>query len=211
MEMEIEGIPLWLKWAREIEAIGQTGMHFSRDVFDRTRYRRLVGIASEILAQYTSIPGEQIERTYLSQDGYATPKVDVRAVVFMANKILMVQERLDKCWSIPGGYADVNEQPSAMVEREALEESGFIVKAHKLVGVYESNHDRVPLTVFHAYKLVFLCEIVGGEGQPGDETLAVDFFDLDNLPPLSTSRVTQRVIEEAFAHSHDPLRAAAFD
>ena len=209
--MESAEIPLWLKWAREIEAIGQTGLHFSKDVFDSTRYRRLVGIASEILAQYSSIPEERFEQTFLSQEGYATPKVDVRAAVFKEDKILMVQERMDGNWSIPGGYADINERPSAMVEREVMEESGFIVKATKLAGVYESNQNRLPLTVFHAYKLVFLCELVGGEGRPGDETLAVDFYGLDQLPPLSTTRVTRRIIEEAFAHSHDPLRLAAFD
>jgi ADP-ribose pyrophosphatase YjhB (NUDIX family) len=200
-----------LKWAREIEAIGQTGLHFSKDVFDQTRYRRLVGIASEILTHYSQISTEQFEQVFLSQEGYATPKVDVRGVGFKDNKILMVQERLDGCWSIPGGYADVNERPSEMVEREVREESGYIVKACKLIGVYESNHDRIPLKVFHAYKLVFYCEVVGGEGQPGDETLAVGFFGLDNLPPLSITRVTRRIIEEAFAHSQDPMRVAAFD
>jgi ADP-ribose pyrophosphatase YjhB (NUDIX family) len=206
-----EGIPPWLKWAREIQAIGQTGLHFSKDIFDQTRYRRLVGIASEMMAQNTGMPGEDFEQNFLSQEGYATPKVDVRAAVFNQGKILMVQERLDGRWSIPGGYADVNDRPSSMVEREVLEESGYRVRAAKLVGVYESNHDRLPLTVFHAYKLVFLCEVTGGEGQPGDETLAVGFFGLEQLPPLSTTRVTRRIIEEAFAHSQDPLRPAAFD
>ena len=145
------------------------------------------------------------------QTGYATPKVDVRAAVFKEGQILLVQERSDGGWSLPGGWADVNERPSAMVEREVWEESGFQVRARKVVGVYESNHDRQPLTVYHAYKVVFLCDLLGGEARASNETLDVGFFGLDQLPPFSPNRTKLRFVQEAFAHLQDPRRPAAFD
>lgn len=205
------GLPRWLAWAREIQAIGQTGGHFASNDFDRLRYGRLVEIASEILAHYTEIPEGAFNGDFNLQAGYATPKVDVRAAVFQGGRILLVQERADGKWSLPGGYADVNEQPSAMVEREVREESGYIVRARKVVGVYESNHDRQPLSVYHAYKVVFLCDLLGGEARPSNETLAADFFGLDQLPPFSPNRTKLRFVEEAFAHLQNPDRPAAFD
>ncbi|MCL4561138.1 MAG: NUDIX hydrolase [Chloroflexi bacterium] len=201
----------WVNWAREVQAIAQTGLHFSTNDFDRKRYRRLAEIAGEIFSAYIQVPAEGFTTQFFAQTGYATPKVDVRAAVFQNDKILLVQERSDGCWSMPGGWADVNEAPAAMVEREAWEESGFQVHARKLIGVYEANRDRDPLTVYYAYKLVFLCDIVKGEATPSDETSAVDFFALDKLPPFSAARTNLRHIQEAYAHRNDPSRPAAFD
>jgi ADP-ribose pyrophosphatase YjhB (NUDIX family) len=203
--------PLWLLWAREIQAIGQTGLHFSQNEFDRQRYQRLEEIASQVMARYTEVTEEALRDDFAMQTGYATPKVDVRAAVFRDGQILLVQEASDGCWSLPGGWADVNERPSAMVEREVWEESGFHVRARKVVGLYESNHDRLPLTVYHAYKVVFLCDLVGGEARGSNETLDVGFFSLENLPPFSPSRTKLRFVQEAFAHMADPDRLAAFD
>jgi ADP-ribose pyrophosphatase YjhB (NUDIX family) len=118
---------------------------------------------------------------------------------------------LDGMWSLPGGWADVNEAPSAMVEREVWEEAGLRVKARKLAGVYEANHDRDPVNALHSYKLLFLCEYQSGELQTSYETPDVRYFDLDDLPELSIHRTHQRHIREAFAHLQQPDRPAAFD
>ncbi len=209
--MTPEDFPRWLAWAREIQAIGQTGCHFSANEFDRQRYTRLIELASEILAGYTHFPQEDLQESFLLQTGYATPKVDVRAAIFRDEQVLLVRERSDGGWSLPGGWADVNEAPAAMVEREVWEESGFHARAQKVIGVYESNHDREPLLVYHAYKVVFLCDLLDGEARPSNETSAVDFFPLDALPPFSVYRTQLRFIQEAFAHLHDPGRPAAFD
>jgi ADP-ribose pyrophosphatase YjhB (NUDIX family) len=201
----------WLEWAREIQAIGQTGVFYSQNDFDRQRYSRLIDIASEIVAEHTRHPVEEIRQVFLAQPGYATPKVDVRAAVFRNDQVLLVREWSDGLWSLPGGWADVNQPPSLMTEREVWEESGFKVKARKMVGVFEANHDREPITVYHAYKFVFLCDLVSGKATTSNETTAVDFFPLDQLPPFSAARTSLRMIEEAYAHLHDPTRAAAFD
>ena len=112
---------------------------------------------------------------------------------------------------MPGGWADVGDRPSEMVVREVWEESGFRVVPRKLIGVYDANRSGRPLEFYHAYKLVFLCDITGGEARPSNETLAVSFFDFDDLPPLSTSRTHERHLAEVRAHLADPQRPAAFD
>jgi ADP-ribose pyrophosphatase YjhB (NUDIX family) len=202
----------WLEWARQIQALAQTGLAFSQIDYDIQRYRQLEGISAEIVAAHTALPHEAIVENFRLQTGYATPKIDVRGAVFRDGKILLVQERSDGGWTMPGGWADVGETPSSMVKREVWEESGFEVQVRKLIAVYDAN--RVPgalLEFYHAYKLIFLCAIISGEARSSSETSAVDFFDLENLPPLSIHRTNRKMLEEVFMHFADPARPAAFD
>lgn len=202
----------WLEWAREIQALCQTGLAFSQTDYDTERYRRLMEISAEIVHGYTGQEKKTLVENFMAQPGYATPKVDVRGAVLREGKILLVQERADQRWSMPGGWADVGDHPSEMVVREVFEESGFHVEPAKVVGVFDANRDGGgPLEFFHAYKVVFLCTLVGGEARPSDETLAVGFFDFDDLPELSLSRTNKRHLAEVLAHHRDTGRAAAFD
>lgn len=209
--MADQTIPLWLKWAREIQAIGQTGLTYNQDVFDNERYQRLLEIAAEMVAAQTSFAQHPILENFRIQSGYATPKVDVRGAVVQDGKILLVQERSDNRWCLPGGWADVGEIPSEMVTREVREESGFRVEPYKIIGIYDANRNGTPLEFYHAYKLVFLCEITGGEARPGSETLAVDFFAFDNLPPLSSKRTNTRHLHDVQAHVHNSHHPVIFD
>jgi 8-oxo-dGTP pyrophosphatase MutT (NUDIX family) len=201
----------WLTWAREIQAIAQTGLHFSTNEFDRQRYARLAEISAEIFANYTGAEKENLVEMFLAQTGYATPKVDVRSAVIREGQLLMVRERADGGWSMPGGWADVNEAPSTVAEREVWEESGYQVKARSLVGVYEANGGVAPIGVFHAYKLVFLCDLLGGTATTSNETSDVGFFDPEKLPTLSDRRTPPRVIARVFAHNADPSLPVDFD
>jgi ADP-ribose pyrophosphatase YjhB (NUDIX family) len=204
-------LPRWLEWAREIQALGQTGLYYSETEYHMQRYRRLMEIAAEIVGSYAGLPKRPVMESFSAQPGYATPKVDVRGAVVRDEKILLVQERVDGCWAMPGGWADVGECPSAMVVREVWEESGFEVEACKVIGVYDANRGGRPLRFYHAYKIIFLCEIVGGEARTSDETMAVGFFSFDDLPPLSTERTGERHLAEVLAHVQDAQRPAAFD
>ncbi len=202
----------WLDWAREIQALAQTGLTYSQNEFDIQRYRRLEEIVAEIVAAHTTLPQEPIVENFRLQPGYATPKIDVRGAVIRDGKILLVQERSDGGWTLPGGWGDVGETPSGVVKREVWEESGFEVRVDKLVAVYDAN--RVPgarMEFYHAYKLIFLCAITGGEARPSNETSAVGFFDPEHLPPLSNYRTSRQMLEEVFAHYANPTRPAAFD
>ncbi len=202
--------PHWLAWAREIQALAQTGLAFNHSEFDVQRYTRLLEIAAEIVVQHTGLDKDATLANFRVQPGYATPKVDVRAAVIRDGKILLVQEKADNCWSMPGGWADVGDAPAEMVAREVWEESGFRVRVDRLTAVYDVNRLQ-PLEFYHAYKLVFLCTITGGAACPSNETLAVDFFDLEHLPPLSESRTSQPMLEEAYAQFADPSRPSVFD
>lgn len=203
--------PRWLDWAREIQSLAQTGLAFTKSHYDRLSFDRLSAIAAEILAEHSQLDPAEIKRVFSLEPGYATPKVDVRAAVVRNGRILLVQEQADGKWSMPGGWADVGDRPSETAERETLEESGFVVRATKLVGAFDANRGKKASMFFHAVKLIFLCDLVGGEARSSMETLAVDFFDFDSLPPLSEQRTNQRHLDEIRAHLHDPLRPTAFD
>ncbi len=204
-------MPCWLEWAREIQQLCQTGLAFSQTDYETERYNRLIEIAAEIVNSQTNLSKEKLAKNFMAQPGYATAKIDVRGAVFRDGKILLVQEVTDKRWAMPGGWADVGEIPSKMVAREVWEESGFKVEPKKVLGVYDANRGGIPLEFYHAYKIIFLCEIIGGEARPSEETLAVDFFSLDNLPPLSSARTNEKHLAEIQSHLKDKNRPAAFD
>ena len=203
--------PRWLEWAREIQALSQTGLVYSTSEYDTQRYRRFMELAAEIVQSHTEFKKKSLIKNFQLQPGYATPKVDVRGAVIRDNKILLVQECSDERWCMPGGWADVGEIPSEMVVREVKEESGFEVVPQKVIGVYDANRDGIPLEFYHAYKIVFLCEITGGKACPSIETLAVDFFQFDDLPPLSTNRTNERHLADIISNLRDPNRRTVFD
>lgn len=204
-------LPKWLRWAREIHMIGQTGLHYSQNEFDRQRFQRLTEMAAEMISSHSDTPEEEVKAALGAQEGYVTPKVDVRGAIFSGNEVLLVKEVSDGLWSIPGGWADVNESPSRMVEREVLEETGLTVSAHKIVGVFETNHDRAPINVFHCYKVIFLCETIHGELRCSYETPEVKYFPLDQLPPLSSCRIREEYIMEAYKQFCNPTLPALFN
>jgi len=209
--MSDSSLPRWLEWAREIQALAQTGEAFAQSGYDAQRWRRLTAIAAEIVAEHAGLDAGAVSEVLVAARGYATPKVDVRGAVVTEAGILLVQERSDSLWTMPGGWADVGDPPAAMVAREVREESGYEVAVRKVIGVFDANRSGRPLDLFHAYKIVFLCDIVGGAPRPSDETSDVGFFPFDALPPLSPARTNERHLAEIRAHLADPQRPAAFD
>jgi ADP-ribose pyrophosphatase YjhB (NUDIX family) len=204
--------PRWLAWAREIQAIAQSGLTFATGEYDIVRYQQLMELAAEITADHLGADKGTLHKNFLAQSGYATPKVDVRGAIVRDGKILLVQEKVDGNWCMPGGWADVGESPSAMVVREVREESGLIVVPRKVIGVFDANRaGERPVALYHAYKIVFLCDVLSGEPRGSDETLDARYFSFDEIPPLSGTRTEQRHLVEIRAHLADPLRPAAFE
>lgn len=146
----------------------------------------------DIFRAASGLAKEPVIKNFLTQPGYATAKIDVRGAVIRDGKILLVHERSDQRWCMPGGWADVGELPSEMVKREVWEESGFQVVLRKVIGLFDATRSGTPLGFYHADKVFFLCKIVGGEARPSEETTAVDFFAFDDLPPLSANRTHVR-------------------
>jgi ADP-ribose pyrophosphatase YjhB (NUDIX family) len=143
---------------------------------------------------------EKILGLFRGETGYATPKVDVRGACFVEGRVLLVREVTDGLWTLPGGWADVNQSASECVVREILEESGFEARALKLAAVFDYQKSGHPSRVLHSYKLFFLCEITGGAARPSIETSEVAFFERDALPPLSLGRVLPKQIERMYEH-----------
>lgn len=201
----------WLQWAQQLQAVAQTGETYANNDFDRQRYDLVRNIAAAMMAAGSAAePGDLIER-FARERGYATPRMDVRAAVFRDERILMVQERSDGLWTLPGGFADVGDSPSIAVEREVLEESGFTAKATKLVALFDRNRHPHPPFGYHLWKAFFLCELQGGVARPSIETSAVDFFAADRLPPLSQGRISIGQLQLMFEHQRNPQLPASFD
>lgn len=205
--------PKWLVWAREIQATAQTGLAYAKDVYDRQRYERLQQLSAIIMAEFAGIDTQVVEGLFAEQRGYATPKVDVRGAVFKNDQILLVQERSDAGrWTLPGGWADVNQSPRECVVAEVREEAGLEVRPIKLAAVYDrARHAHLPPFGFHIYKMFFICEILGGVPTAGIETEDVAFFDRDKLPELSTSRVLDYQIDRMFVHANSQELPTEFD
>jgi ADP-ribose pyrophosphatase YjhB (NUDIX family) len=201
----------WLDIAREVQQLAQTGNAFAVTNYEKDRYKRLSEIVTEIIEHHTQLDKEAVQKVLMEQPGYATPKVDVRSVVIKDNKILLVQESTDNCWAMPGGWADVGDYPSEVAIRETKEESGYDVKPIKIIGVFDANRTGRRLEFFHAFKIIFLCELIGGEAKTSDETLDVKFFSFNELPPLSMNRTNQKHIDEIKLHLEDPERKTYFD
>jgi ADP-ribose pyrophosphatase YjhB (NUDIX family) len=204
--------PQWLTIAREVRAIAQTGLAFTAGAFDHQRYQRLQQLAALLMAQGSSTEQEAILELLRQEKGYATPKVDVRGAAFVDGRVLMVREISDGCWTLPGGWADVNQSAGECVVREIAEESGFKARALKLAAVCDyqrSGHP--PHHIDSIYKMFFICEIVGGAARASDETSEVAFFPRNELPPLSLGRTTAAQIDRMFHHREHPELATDFD
>jgi ADP-ribose pyrophosphatase YjhB (NUDIX family) len=191
-----------LQWARKVQAIAQNGLEFSKDPFDRDRFDQLQQLVTTILSAEVGITPGALKELWKGDEGYATPKVDVRGAVFEQDKVLLVRERSDGKWTLPGGWVDVGDAPAFAVEREIREESGYLAKAVKLAALYDKNNPAHghPPSILHIYKLLFLCELTGGAPALSNETDGVDFFPINSLPTLSTGRTTQSQIERLHEH-----------
>ena len=204
--------PKWLKWAKQLQALSQNGLTYARDPYDRERYEQIRHIAAEMLAEQADAKIEDVLDLFVREKNYATPKVDVRGAVFKNGKILLVKERSDGKWSLPGGWADVGESPSESVEREVREESGFHVRAQRLAAVYDRDkHPHKPLMHYHIYKLFFICEITGGQATTSSETEQVEFFSVSDLPELSTTKILLEQIVKMFEYYRRDDLPAYFD
>ena len=200
-----------LAWAREVQAIAHNGLLFTQDAFDRERYTKLQDLANSIIAAELDIPLGRARAFWDHDEGYVTPKVDVRGGVFDGDRVLLVRERSDGKWTLPGGWVDVNDAPSEAVEREIFEESGYRAKAGKLAMLVDRNRHPHPPGIHHIYKLFFLCERTGGAPTLSIETDAVDFFPVRALPELSTGRTLSSQIERLYEHQLDRALPTDFD
>jgi len=201
----------WLARAQRLHLIAQAGLTYSRDPFDRERFEQIQAMAAEILAEGMDEPVERVLAILQAENGYATPKVDIRVAVFENDRVLLVREASDGRWALPGGWADVGETPAHVAVREAKEESGYDVRVTKLLAVLDkARHDPTP-ALWYTYKIFFRGEIAGGSPSTGHETAEVGWFGRHELPPLSVARNTPEQLARLFEHADEPDLPADFD
>jgi ADP-ribose pyrophosphatase YjhB (NUDIX family) len=196
---------------RRLQAVAQSGLAYSENRFDVDRFELVRAVAAEMAASAGACP-EEVGAAFAAEYGHATPKIDVRGVVFRDASVLLVRGVDDGLWTVPGGWAEVGERPSEAVEKEIREESGYEARAVKLLAVHDRDLRARPRLPAHAYKLFFLCELVSDEAaEPvGGETDAVGFFGEGELPELS-QRVGAHGLGWVFEHLRDPTLPAEFD
>jgi ADP-ribose pyrophosphatase YjhB (NUDIX family) len=201
----------WLDMAKRMQALAQSGLEYSDNKYDRDRYQQMRQLSLEIMHDFTELKMDKLVGAFASEQGYQTPKVDVRGVVFRGDQILMVRETIDGNWSLPGGWADVGLTPSEVAIKEVFEESGLEVVPERLLAVLDKKRHNHPPDMFHIYKIFILCRETGGELKGGMETSETGFFGPDKFPPLSVPRITREQISLMYEYKSDPLKPASFD
>jgi ADP-ribose pyrophosphatase YjhB (NUDIX family) len=203
----------WLDWVRKLQAIAQSGLTYAKDPYDVERYEQVRRIAAEIGAFFSRATANHIDILFSEEFGYATPKLDIRAVVLDDEEaVLLVKEKENGLWTLPGGWVDVGESPSESVVREVKEESGYEVRAVRLLALWDRDKHPHPPMPFHVYKLVFQCVLLGGDPLTTSiETEGVGFFPKHALPELSLSRVTPQQIQGLIQRTTDSEQSADFD
>jgi len=194
----------WLKWAQQIQALAQSGLAYSNNKYDIERFEQLRALSVEIMQEYTEAGAEKIKDLFCFETGYQTPKVDIRGAVIKDNQILLVKESIDGCWSMPGGWADIQYSVQENIIKEAREEAGIKVTPTKLVGIFDCTKKQKRPDPFAIYKIIMLCHNGGGSFVTNIETEDAAYFDKDRLPDLSVYRTTSEMIDFAFQAKEDP-------
>jgi ADP-ribose pyrophosphatase YjhB (NUDIX family) len=195
--------------AQRLQALAQAGLAYTTSLYDRERYEEIRAISVRLLEELTEEPLEKIVRVFASEDGYQTPKVDIRAVIVREGpEILLVREKLDHGrWTLPGGWADVGYTPYEVAAKEAYEETGLIVQPSRLLALFDKRKHPHPPQPWYIYKAFIQCEVVGGSlMQDTQETIGARWFRRDELPSieLSTDRTTASQLETIFRLVSDP-------
>jgi ADP-ribose pyrophosphatase YjhB (NUDIX family) len=202
----------WLNAAKRLLALAQTGLVYQKDDFDRERYEEIQSLALNFIEQLSTEPSPKpLSNLFIQSVDYPTPKVDIRAVVFENDKILLVKEKSDGLWALPGGWADIGFSPSEVAEKEVWEEAGRVVKATRLLAVVDKKCHPHPPQAWYVYKIFILCESLNSDLKTGTETEGVNFFNRSEIPPLSLHRNTYQQIEMMFELGKKPLLKVYFD
>ncbi|MBK5142294.1 NUDIX hydrolase [Budviciaceae bacterium BWR-B9] len=200
----------WLKWAVELQFIGQTGCHYSQDVYDRERFERIRQLSAEIVSQYSGLPMAHVSSVFCNETGFQTPKLDCRAAIFDEDKILLVKENSGE-WSLPGGWVDVNQSIRANTVKEVKEEAGLDVIATRLIALQDRNLHNTPIYAYGICKVFVQCEVIGGHFVANSETIESGWFSQEQLPELSEDKTTAQQIALCFEAYHAEYWQPVFD
>ena len=200
----------WLEWAIRLQSLAQSGLAYSKDVFDTQRFEEIRQIAAEMLVSPSGLPLEKVEELFCNESGYQTPKIDTRAAIFKDGRILLVQES-DGRWALPGGWCDVDQSVMDNTIKEVKEEAGLDVSAEKVIAILDKAKNNPARSAHRVTKIFILCKSLGGAFVPNAETVASDYFGLDELPVLSEGKTTAQQIALCFEAEADEHWQTRFD
>lgn len=188
----------------KLQGIAQTGLTYGKDVFDSERYTQILQVTTELTQSLTDLPAEKIRYYMETDEGYATPKVDIRAVVFSEDRLLLVKEKSDGTWALPGGWADIGYSPFEIAEKEVLEEANIRCCAQRLLAVKDKSKHDYPASLTYVYKFFILCQPQEHQISKEFETIetsAAGFFSEAEIQelPLSRARNTESDFAMIFA------------
>jgi len=184
----------WLTFMQSLQSIAQTGIAYAKDVYDKERYQDILNLVSDQYADITGAEQTKVKATLFNEVGYATPKICVRGLCFKGDKILLVKEREENLWSLPGGWAEINLSPSESLIKEIKEETGLDSEVTCLLSLWDKQKHDHPEHWPHTYLAFYHCKLLGGVMQTSHEISEIEFFNIDSLPELSTHRVTEKQI-----------------
>ncbi|MGF7059141.1 NUDIX hydrolase [Brassicibacter mesophilus] len=201
----------WLKWAKQLQSTSQAGLEYSKDIFDIERFQQIREISLEIMSKYTEIDHSKLKDLFGNESGYQTPKVAIRAAIFKDGEILLVKEKSDNKWALPGGWADIDKSVYENVKKEAMEEAGAEVQPKRIIAIFDRQKHRTDNYPYSVYNIFVECDYIQGEYGDNIETSTCGFFKIESLPELSEGRNSKEQIELCFQARQEDKFETVFD
>ncbi len=183
----------------KVQAISKIGLTYSKDAYALENYHELNEVSSKMLKKFTKVNFKRPQ--YFERDIYPTPNVSVRMIIFNdKQEVLLVQEKIDKGYTLPGGWADLFESPVEAIRKECMQEAGADVRVNQLTGVYHFDYEHRGQAQSQ-YVLVFKGTLKGPLKPFGHEITDVKFFSVKQLPKKLSFKIERadliKMIEDA--------------
>lgn len=183
-----------LSYVLKVEEISHAGLKYSKDPYAIDNYKSLEILSKDFLEKKleTPITGEN----FFKRDVYPTPNVSVRTVIFdeKREKVLLVQEKWDQGYSLPGGWSELGLTPKESALKEVREEAGAEAELVSLIGVFD-RYEGLHLSGVPEYILAFEGKIKKVISKPCFEIMEASYFPLDALPVWSKKNNPEQMVK----------------
>ncbi len=195
-----------------LKSISDIGLLYASNEYEKERYVELRELVFQMMNTISDHSIENLKEAFPLMKDYPTVKTDIRGLLLSEDKkILMVKESGDGKWALPGGWADIGYSSKEVVIKEFKEETGLTVNPERLLAVFDKKFHPHPPQPFYVYKFVFHCVATSFEINKGFDVLDVQYFDINQLPPLSVDRILESQIELVYKKVIDNDRDTFFD
>lgn len=181
------------KSLQRLLALAKTGLVYATNPYDEERYQEILTEIGQVMQGVSNLETAELSDLLRPTVAYNTPLVDVRAFIVKDDRVLLVKDSLSQeGWALPGGFCEVGLSPVENVLKEVKEETGHEASILRLLAVFDTNHWQFQSKQY--VKLVYHCQLGEGEFVPNHEVSDLAYFALDDLPNLSTKRITAEQI-----------------